>query len=104
LFSLDPAVFPDLDYARLKRSVGYFVEHYAPTELNAPGSHPVTLLEHGEPSRMSRAHRALAVAIGDFVDGTQDFCRERVSEIDRDLQKRDAYTLSFLREHFTKRT
>ena len=58
-------------------------------------------LERDEPSRMSRARRALVVAIADFVEGTQDFCRERVSEIDRDLQKRDAYTLSFLREHFT---
>ena len=28
---------------------------------------------------------------------------ERVSEIDSDLQKRDAYTLSFLGEHFTRR-
>ena len=50
---------------------------------------------------MSSSRHALALATADFVDGTQDFCRERVSEIDRDLQKRDAYTLSFLREHFT---
>ena len=92
---------PDFDYARLKRSFEYFVEHYGPAEVNAPGSHPVKLLERDEPSRMSRAHRALAEAIAEFVDGTQDFCHERVSEIDRDLQKRDAYTLSFLREHFT---
>ena len=97
-------MFPDLDYARLKRSVGYFVEHYAPGKLIAPRSHLVKLLERDGPSRMSRARLALAVAIADFVDGTQDFCRERVSEIDGDLQKRDAYTLSFLREHFTKRT
>ena len=96
-------MFPDLDYARLKRSFEYFVEHYAPPDLIAPGSHPVKLLERDDSSRMSRAERALAVAIADFVDGTQDFCRERVSEIDRDLQKRDAYTLSFLREHFTRR-
>ena len=27
LFSLDPAVFPDLDYARLKRCFDYFVEY-----------------------------------------------------------------------------
>jgi len=80
-FSLHPAVFPDLDYARLKRSFEYFVEHYTAAELTTP------------------AQRALAIAIADFVEGTQDFCRERVSEIDRDLQKRDAYTLSFLREH-----
>jgi len=96
-------VFPDLDYARLKRSFEYFVEHYVPAELITPGSQPVKLLERDEPSRMNCARRALAVAIADFVDGTQDFCRERVSEIHRDLQKRDAYTLSFLREHFTKR-
>ncbi len=95
-------MFPDLDYVRLKRSFEYFVEHYAPVELITPGS-PLKLLERDEPSRISRARRALAVAIADFVEGTQDFCGERVSEIDRDLQKRDAYTLSFLREHFTKR-
>jgi len=82
-------VFRDFDYARLKRSFEYFVEHYA------PGSHPSKLLERDEPSRMSRARRALAVAIADFVDDTQGFCHECVSEIDRDLQKRDAYTLSF---------
>jgi hypothetical protein len=93
-------VFPDLDYARLKRSFEYFVEHYGPAELITPGSHPVKLLERDEPLQLSRA---LAVAIADFVEGTQDFCGERVSEIDRDLQKRDAYTLSFLREHFTRR-
>jgi hypothetical protein len=72
-------------------------------EFNAFDSHPVKLSEREEPARMSRARHALTVAVADFVDGTQDFCHERVSEIDRDLQKRDAYTLSFLREHFTSR-
>ena len=75
---------PDLDYARLQRSFEFFAEHYAPTELMTP------------------AQPALFVAIADFVEGTQDFCKERVLEIDRDLQKRDAYTLSFLRERFTR--
>jgi hypothetical protein len=92
-------VFPDLDYARLKRSCQYFVEHYASAEFDA-GSHPLKLLEQDELLRTSRDKQALVVAIADFVDGTQDFCRERVSEIDRDLQKRDAYTLSFLGEYF----
>lgn len=77
-------MFPDLDYARLKKSFEYFAEHYAATEI-------ITLKE-----------RALLVAIADFVEGTQDFCQERVLEIDRDLKKRDAYTLSFLRERFTR--
>jgi hypothetical protein len=94
-------VFPELDYARLKRSFEYFVEHYAAADFNAPGTHPVNLLQRVGCAHMTRARRALVVGIADFVDSTQDFCRERVSEIDRDLQKRDAYTLSFLREHFT---
>jgi len=101
LFSLESPVSLNLDYARLKRSFEYFVEHYAAAELNTPGSHSVKLLERDEGSGMSSSRHALALATADFVDGTQDFCRERVSEIDRDLQKRDAYTLSFLREHFT---
>jgi hypothetical protein len=70
-------VFRDLDYARLKRSFEYFFEHYASAQFTTP------------------AHRTLAVTIADFVEGTQDFCGERVAEIDRDLEKRDAYTLSF---------
>jgi hypothetical protein len=77
-------MFSDLDCARLKRSFDYFVEHYASAELTTP------------------AHRALVVTLTDFVEGTHDFCCERVAEIDRDLQKRDAYTLSFLRECFTR--
>ena len=81
---LNPAVFRDLDYARLKRAFEYFVEHYAPAELTTP------------------THRAIAVAIADFVEGTQDFCGEHVAEIDRDLEKRDAYTLSFLREYLIR--
>lgn len=75
-------MFPDLDYARLKRSFEYFAEHYACAERSTP------------------AQVDLDVAIGDFVEGTQDFCRERVAEIDRDLQKREAYTLCFLRDYF----
>ena len=76
-------MFPTLDYARLKRSFEYFVEHYVPAERITPGSHPVKLLERDEPSRMSRARRALAVAVADFVEGTQDFvsnaCRRLIA-------------------------
>jgi hypothetical protein len=96
-------VFRDLDYARLKRSFAYFVEHYVPAELMTLESDPVKFIERLETSRMSQARRSLAIGIADFIEGTQDFCGERVAEIDRVLQKRDAYTLSFLREHFTRR-
>ena len=95
-------MFPDLDFARLKRSFECFVEHYAPAERILLGSNPVNLSERDDPSRTNHPSRALAVAIADFVEGTHDFCCERVAEIGRDLQKRDAYTLSFLREYFTR--
>ena len=93
----------DLDYARLKRSFAYFVEHYVTAELITADSNPVKFVERFEASRMSQARRSLAIRIADFVESTQDFCGERVAEIDRDLQKRDAYTSSFLRKHFTRR-
>ena len=65
-------MFPDLDYARLKRSFEYFVEHHARVELITPGS-PLDLLERDEPSGMSRAHRALAVAIANFAKAHRIF-------------------------------
>jgi hypothetical protein len=95
-------VFSDLDYARLKRSFEYFIRHYGPAELNTPRSHHIKLLERDASGRMPRGHGALEVVIAEFIEDTQDFCHERLSEIDRDLQKRDAYTVSFLREHLTR--
>ena len=65
-------MFPDLDYARLKRSCQYFVEHYASAEFDA-GSHPLKLLQQDELLRTNGDKQALVVAIADFVDGTQDF-------------------------------
>jgi hypothetical protein len=67
-------VFPDLDYGRLKRSCEYFVEHYATAELHALDSCGGNLLERDEASQMSRAYRAVAVAIRNFVEDTQDKC------------------------------
>ena len=90
-------MFPDLDYARLKRSFEYFVEHNASADLTKPGLDPA-----GEASDTIAKYRAVADAIANFVDGTQDFCHERIAEIDRDLHQGDAYTLSFLHERFTK--
>ena len=78
-------MFSDLDSARLNRSFEYFVENYAASEL------------------VTSAHRPLDLAITEFVECTQDFCGERVMAIDRDLHKRNAYTLSFLRNYFIRR-
>jgi hypothetical protein len=79
----------DLDSARLQRSHAYFVQQYR-TERD-PRTSGGTL-----------DGRALFGAVADFVEETQDFCAERVAEIDRDLRKRDAYPLSFLREYLAR--
>ena len=104
IFPLNPAVFPNLEYARLRRSFEYFVEYYASAEFVTSESHYAKVLERDQRSGTNRAQSALAVAIAQFVEGTQDFCCERLAEIDRDLRKRHAYTLSFLREVFTNRS
>lgn len=88
----------DLDDARLRRSFAYLAEQYMPG--SGINDEPNFLRQQ---KRQEDDRRALVLAIEEFVDGTEDFCAERVSEIDRDLQRRDAYTLSFLREHFARR-
>lgn len=86
----------DLDQAYLERSFAYLIEHYSAESLIPPRS---------DPEAQSERHKnLLADAVADFVEGAEDFCAERVAEIDRDLERRGAYTLSFLREHFAKTT
>lgn len=97
-------MFPDLDYLRLKKSFEYFVEQYACAELTQRGFDSVRLFERNKSTDPTSAHLAVIVSLADFVEGTQDFCREQVFEIDRDLQKRNAYTLSFLRGYFARGT
>ena len=86
----------DLDPARLERSLTYLVEHYRAKSLIPPRS--------GPGAQSERHKNLLATAVADFVEGAEDFCAERVAEIDRDLERRGAYTLSFLRGHFAKTT
>src|SRR5215475_9277846 len=57
--SLDSAMFPDLDSARLKKSAEYFVEHYASAEL----SRPPNGLSTWRLQSLSSAHRIFAVNV-----------------------------------------
>jgi hypothetical protein len=92
---------PDLDYTRLQKSVRYFAGHYGSPQRIASASQRAKLPACGDSCDVSSQRGALVLAIIDFVEGTRNFCQERVLEIDRDLLKRDGYTLSFLREYFT---
>jgi hypothetical protein len=79
----------DLDQARLEQSYAYLVEHYLPAILPASGMN----LDQ---------QKDLCAAVADLVTSLEDFCAERVAEIDRDLQRRGGYTLSFLRDQLLK--
>jgi len=96
-------VEPELDYEKLKRSLAFFVERYLPAEIVTPETHPVRVLERMEKERMTMARRGLSVAIADNVEGAQDFSPSEVREADAELERRGAYTLTFLRSRFTRR-
>jgi hypothetical protein len=90
----------DLDYNRLKRSLAFFVEQYVPANLITPDSDPVRLVERNENRSMSRAWQSLSVTISDYVEATRGFSLEHVLAADSELERRDGYTLSFLRSRF----
>lgn len=93
----------DIDYEKLKRSLAVLFERYTPAELLTPTAHPVRSLERMEKKRLASARRGLTVAIADMVEGMQDLSLSELREVDAALEKADAYTLSFLRSHFTRR-
>jgi len=92
----------DLDYSRLKRSLEFFVEQYIPENLITAESHPVRLVERDEQRSIMRARRSLSVAIEDIVEATLGFSLEHVLAADSELERRDAYPLSFLRSRFSR--
>jgi hypothetical protein len=94
-------VHDDLDYSRLKRSLEFLVEQYAPA--NVPAPHPIQLLERDERRSMTTARRHLSAAITDLVQATQGFSIEHILAADSELERRGAYPLSLLRARFSRR-
>ena len=93
----------ELDYAKLKKSLAFLFDRYAPAGLISPEAHPIRVLERMEKDRMTMARRGLAVAIADMIEATQDFSAAQIREADAEMQKLGAYTLSFLRSRLTRR-
>jgi len=96
-------VVKELDYEKLKKSLGFLVDRYVPQEVLTPANHPLRVLERMEKQNMAKARRGLMVAIADTIEATQDFSPERVRETDVGLEKIGAYTLTFLRSRLTRR-
>ena len=96
-------VLKDLDYEKLKKSLGFLVDRDLPPEILNDQTHPVRILERMEKKRMNGARRGLIVAIADMIEATQDLSPARVYETDAELEKIGAYTLTFLRLQLTRR-
>jgi hypothetical protein len=95
-------VIRELDYEKLKKSLAFLFERYAPPGLISPEAHPIGVLERMEKERMTMARRGLAVAVADMIEATQDFSAAQIREADTEMQKLGAYTLSFLRSRLTR--
>ena len=93
----------ELDYEKLKKSLAFLFERYAPPGLIKPEAHPIRVLERMEKERMMMARRGLAVAFADMIEATQDFSAAQIREADTEMKKLGAYTLSFLRSRLTRR-
>jgi hypothetical protein len=93
----------DFDYDRLKLSLDFLVHACLPPDLLTPEAHPVRVLERMERHSAKNARRGLTVAIGDFVEMTQDFTPAQIEVADAELARRGAYTLSILRLRFGRR-
>lgn len=93
----------DLDYARLRKSFELLVQRLTPPELLTSWTDPVAALERNETRSLTMARRGLYAAIGDFVEATRDLSAAQTRDIDSELESRGAYTLSFLRPHFSRR-
>jgi len=93
----------ELDYDKLKKSLSFLFDQYAPSGLISPEANPIRVLERMEKERLTMARRGLAVAIADMIEATQDFSAAQIRAADTETQKLGAYTLSFLRSRLTRR-
>jgi hypothetical protein len=89
------------DYEALKAFFGWMVENVLVMPAGLPPEHhPIAALAHTEARSMAMARRGLRMAIGDLVEQTQDFPRDRVNQIDDALAASGLPTLSYVRARF----
>jgi hypothetical protein len=97
-------VAKELDYEKVKKSLSFLVERYVPCELLTPKAHPIRVLERMEKQHMAMARRGIIIAIGDMIEATQDLSKRELHAADSEMQKVDAYTLSFLQSQLARRS
>jgi hypothetical protein len=63
---------------------------------------PIAVLARQERKSMTLARRGLRMSINDLVEGLRDLRPAEVADCDRRLKARGAYTLSALRQRYSK--
>ena len=92
------------DYAKLRSSFEFLSERYmVPLVPSLAAEHrPVAVLARQKQQSMALARRSLRTAINDLLEMLRDLSSEELAECDRALQARGGYTLSGLRQRYSR--
>jgi len=92
------------DYAKLRSAFQFLEERYVVPALPtlAPEHRASAVLARQEKESIASAQRGLAMAINDLVEALQDLSPAEVAECDRALEAQGSYTLSALRQRYSK--
>jgi hypothetical protein len=92
----------ETEYGQLKAFLVAFMERFLPSVTVPPEHHPVARLELLEKTSMSKAERALGIALNDMLEGTWRFSPDEVAAIDGDFSARGIITLSEMRRRYSR--
>ncbi|MCA1452426.1 hypothetical protein I6F35_04230 [Bradyrhizobium sp. BRP22] len=93
----------ELDYAKLKDFLSFYIERYMPAVEDLPlDKRPMAVCEALEKKSMKLAFTGLRQAINDCVEMSLHFAPAEVEKFDLELRSRDIVTLSELRRRYSK--
>jgi hypothetical protein len=92
------------DYPKPRSSFEFLSERYmAPLVPRLPAEHrPTAVLARQERQSMALARRGLRTAINDLLEMLRDLPSAELAECDRALEARGGYTLSGLRQRYSR--
>lgn len=90
------------NYEQMKAWFARLVPETIPADFLTPETHPVACLEQIEARWPGKARSGLAMAIGDTIEQTDGWPREKVAMLDRHLMSEGLPTLTEMRLRFSK--
>jgi hypothetical protein len=90
------------NYDQMRAWFARLVRDTVPVELLTAETDPVSYLDQLAAQSPAKARRGLAMAIGDTIEATDGWPRERVAAIDDELAHAGLPSLSAMRLHFSK--